>query len=277
MTKPVELLAARPPLAVVAVYERTIGASLERIWENVLDWEHLPWLHRTSFVDVRLREAFADGWRAHVALPPAHAPQDAEVHVRLERPSLRYLTRTLEGVGAGTEILTRLEPVDERTTRIAVEFAVPGVDPAHAEAVGAAYVRIYTQLWDEDEAMMLRRQRILDADAGRNRRAGARAAGTPIRLGRAVDVRSRLPVLVEASGEQYRVVEVDGALYAHATVCPHRGGPLADAPLTDGCVTCPWHGFRFDVRSGSNVNGRGCHLASLRVMVDPATTDVWLG
>ncbi|TMP97098.1 MAG: hypothetical protein E6L09_13880 [Verrucomicrobia bacterium] len=29
-------------------------ASLERIWENVRDWEHLPWLHRRSFLDIQL-------------------------------------------------------------------------------------------------------------------------------------------------------------------------------------------------------------------------------
>jgi hypothetical protein len=28
----------------VATYERTVRASLDRVRENVLDWEHLPWL-----------------------------------------------------------------------------------------------------------------------------------------------------------------------------------------------------------------------------------------
>ena len=43
------MLAAMPELISVAVYRRRIGASLERVWENVRDWEHLPWLHRQSF------------------------------------------------------------------------------------------------------------------------------------------------------------------------------------------------------------------------------------
>ena len=41
-------------LNVVATYRRTIHASLERIWENVLDWEHLPWLHRSAFAAAEL-------------------------------------------------------------------------------------------------------------------------------------------------------------------------------------------------------------------------------
>jgi len=36
-------------LTLVTTYQRTIHASLERIWENVCDWEHLPWLYRSSF------------------------------------------------------------------------------------------------------------------------------------------------------------------------------------------------------------------------------------
>jgi nitrite reductase/ring-hydroxylating ferredoxin subunit len=37
-------------------------------------------------------------------------------------------------------------------------------------------------------------------------------------------------------------------------VCPHFGGPLDDAPVDDrGIVTCPWHGYRFDVRTGRRV------------------------
>ena len=31
-----------PNLTRVATYERLIRAPEERVWENVLDWEHLP-------------------------------------------------------------------------------------------------------------------------------------------------------------------------------------------------------------------------------------------
>jgi nitrite reductase/ring-hydroxylating ferredoxin subunit/uncharacterized membrane protein len=32
--------------------------------------------------------------------------------------------------------------------------------------------------------------------------------------------------------------------------CSHRGAPLSGGTLADGCVTCPWHGSRFDLTSG---------------------------
>lgn len=150
-------------LPLVATYQRTIHASLERIWENVRDWEHLPWLHRSSFTSVQLLEQTPDSWRARITMPPAHAPRVAVIEIRLDQPNLRYWSRTLEGQGAGGEILTCLKPVDERTTDIVVEFRVPEVNVKRAEAVGAAFLRLYTRLWDEDERMMKRRQALIDA------------------------------------------------------------------------------------------------------------------
>jgi nitrite reductase/ring-hydroxylating ferredoxin subunit len=43
---------------------------------------------------------------------------------------------------------------------------------------------------------------------------------------------------------------VDGTLFALDGVCPHQGGPLAKGRLCGAIVTCPWHGWQFDVRDG---------------------------
>jgi hypothetical protein len=150
-------------LTLVATYRRTIQASLERIWENVRDWEHLPWLHRRSFRAIQLLEQRPDGWRACVTLPPAGASRQAIVDIQMDQPNLRYWSRTLEGQGAGGEVLTSLKPVNDRMTDIVVEFRMPEVSDKQAEAVGAAYVRLYTRLWDEDERMMRHRQALIDA------------------------------------------------------------------------------------------------------------------
>jgi nitrite reductase (NADH) small subunit len=45
---------------------------------------------------------------------------------------------------------------------------------------------------------------------------------------------------------------VDGTLYALDGVCPHQGGPLGEGDLTGSIVTCPWHGWQFDVSTGQN-------------------------
>lgn len=204
----------------IAVYERVVAASLERVWENVLDWEHLPWLHRATFGHIRLLDASAEGWRAEASMRAGGAP--FVIDVALERAALRYHARTVDGPGSGTDIVTRLEPTGPHATAIRVEFHVPDVPSDRRDAIGAAYVWTYTRLWDEDEAMMVRRQHVVD--------------------GRLV--------------EPERSVALDGGTCRFSSVCPHLGGPLADAPVdADGIVTCPWHGHRFDVRTGRRVAG----------------------
>jgi hypothetical protein len=161
---------SRETLTLVATYRRTIQASLERIWENVRDWEHLPWLHRSSFQAIQLLEQRPDGWRACVTLPPAGATRHAIVEIQMDQPNLRYWSRTLGAQGAGGEVLTYLTPIHERMTDIVVEFRMPVVSDKHAEAVGAGYLRLYKRLWDEDERMMMHRQALIDA---------GRISGTP--------------------------------------------------------------------------------------------------
>ncbi|NIP68672.1 MAG: Rieske 2Fe-2S domain-containing protein [Planctomycetales bacterium] len=43
---------------------------------------------------------------------------------------------------------------------------------------------------------------------------------------------------------------VAGQFYALDGVCPHQGGPLGQGALKGQTVTCPWHGWQFDVRNG---------------------------
>lgn len=45
---------------------------------------------------------------------------------------------------------------------------------------------------------------------------------------------------------------VDGQFYALDGICPHQGGPLGKGRLTGCIITCPWHGFQFDVTTGQH-------------------------
>ena len=46
------------------------------------------------------------------------------------------------------------------------------------------------------------------------------------------------------------VFNIDGAFHAMDGLCPHAGGPLAKGMLRGKVVTCPWHGWQFDVTNG---------------------------
>ena len=41
-----------------------------------------------------------------------------------------------------------------------------------------------------------------------------------------------------------------GVLYALDGMCAHQGGPLANGTVQGGCVTCPWHGWQYELATG---------------------------
>jgi nitrite reductase/ring-hydroxylating ferredoxin subunit len=46
------------------------------------------------------------------------------------------------------------------------------------------------------------------------------------------------------------LANVEGKLYAINNTCMHRGGPLGQGELLGKTVTCPWHGWQYDVTTG---------------------------
>lgn len=55
---------------------------------------------------------------------------------------------------------------------------------------------------------------------------------------------------VEVDGIAVALFCSNGAYYAMDGTCPHAGGPLGDGFLHQGKVTCPWHGWQFDLQNG---------------------------
>ena len=51
------------------------------------------------------------------------------------------------------------------------------------------------------------------------------------------------------------VARSGGRLHAMAARCTHRGAPLDEGKLADGCVECPWHGSIFALADGSVERG----------------------
>ena len=55
---------------------------------------------------------------------------------------------------------------------------------------------------------------------------------------------------VESGGNPVVLSMVNGKVYAIDAVCSHEGGPLEEGTLEGYEVECPWHGSKFDVRTG---------------------------
>ena len=77
------------------------------------------------------------------------------------------------------------------------------------------------------------------------------------------------PKLVDAGGVRVVLARAAEDVYACGYVCTHRGGPLGEGKLSGTRLTCPWHGWMFDVRTGTCAfPTRGAPIASYAVRVD---------
>lgn len=60
---------------------------------------------------------------------------------------------------------------------------------------------------------------------------------------------------IDVDGVIATVARVDGEVYAFQDFCTHRYGPLSEGTFKGCDVVCPWHGSRFDVRTGKVTKG----------------------
>jgi nitrite reductase/ring-hydroxylating ferredoxin subunit len=58
--------------------------------------------------------------------------------------------------------------------------------------------------------------------------------------------------VVNVADTTLALFRIEGQCYALANACPHKGGPLGEGDLKGYIVTCPWHGWTWDVRTGTN-------------------------
>ena len=79
---------------------------------------------------------------------------------------------------------------------------------------------------------------------------------------------------VEHGSRRVAVFHATDALFAIDDVCPHRGGPLSEGYLEGYLVTCPWHGWQYDVTTGkvpaNQAVGVGCFTIEAR------GEDIWV-
>ncbi len=76
-----------------------------------------------------------------------------------------------------------------------------------------------------------------------------------IKVAKITEMRDGEARVVEANGTQVALFKVGGNFYATDNTCIHRGGPLGQGSLSGEVVTCPWHGWQYNVKTGVNVSG----------------------
>ena len=73
---------------------------------------------------------------------------------------------------------------------------------------------------------------------------------------------------IPLQGVTIAVANVGGQFHAIGNTCLHRGGPLGQGSLQGNVVTCPWHGWTYDVTSGKVIPNQiaavACYPVELR-------------
>lgn len=88
-----------------------------------------------------------------------------------------------------------------------------------------------------------------------------------VRVAKVSEVPPGSSKVVVLQGHPVALFNVAGTFYAVSNVCLHRGGPVGEGALDGAVVTCPLHGWEYDVRTGKNVANPAARLRTFSVKV----------
>ena len=89
-----------------------------------------------------------------------------------------------------------------------------------------------------------------------------------VTVARVEDVAPGSVVTAYAGDEPITLAHVDGEFYATQHACLHREGPLGEGRIDGYVLTCPWHGWQYDVRTGENEFDRAIQLRTYDVQIE---------
>jgi nitrite reductase/ring-hydroxylating ferredoxin subunit len=89
-----------------------------------------------------------------------------------------------------------------------------------------------------------------------------------VRVTGTADVKPGQGIVAEVNGKTLAVFNVEGTFYAIDNTCVHRGGPLGEGDVEGNVVTCPWHGWEYNVTTGECVNNPSAKVEVYQVKVE---------
>ncbi len=78
--------------------------------------------------------------------------------------------------------------------------------------------------------------------------------GELVTIAKADNVSTGTGIVAEVDDKSLAVFNVDGKFFVMDNTCVHRGGPLGEGDLEGDVVTCPWHGWEYNVKTGACTN-----------------------
>jgi nitrite reductase/ring-hydroxylating ferredoxin subunit len=100
--------------------------------------------------------------------------------------------------------------------------------------------------------------------------------GEFVRVAGTQDVKPGHGIVAEVGGKSLAVFNVDGTFHVIDNTCLHRGGPLGEGEVHGHVVTCPWHGWEFNIATGECVKNPSAKVEVYQVTVDGTDVKVLL-
>lgn len=79
------------------------------------------------------------------------------------------------------------------------------------------------------------------------------------KIAKVKELRENKGLLTKVDGEEISVFKIDGNVFAIGNVCPHQHfSMLHEGEVSGFNLTCPMHGWMYDLRTGKSTDGNGC-------------------
>ena len=89
-----------------------------------------------------------------------------------------------------------------------------------------------------------------------------------VAVGQIADFVSGQGKMVVVNGRHIALFRLGDEFYALDNMCLHRGGPLCEGFIEDSVVTCPWHGWSYEIKTGMMVQDPRVGVSKHDVHID---------
>jgi len=74
--------------------------------------------------------------------------------------------------------------------------------------------------------------------------------------------------VVDVQNVEVALFNLEGTIYAIDNMCQHAGGPLGEGTIKGDIVVCPWHGYRYHIKTGKYLKNPDMSVACYQVRVE---------
>jgi nitrite reductase (NADH) small subunit/3-phenylpropionate/trans-cinnamate dioxygenase ferredoxin subunit len=82
--------------------------------------------------------------------------------------------------------------------------------------------------------------------------------------------------MVTVNGRHVALFRLGDEFYAIDNLCLHKAGPLCEGFIENDVVTCPWHGWSYEIRTGTLVQDPRVGVSKHDVRIEDGRVSVRL-